>query len=315
MSTDFFIDARQLAYFPVESADFSPAVDARYLAFHAVRSMVAEADLTPKPGLVDRRGSGSHADLNLALMHRSALSLFSCFRTMATMANRACPTQSLREQLAAIGRDGEETMFAATGGVNTHKGAIWAIGLLVSGASMCPYDRIDPATVAQYAADVAHHPDSRAPDRSTNGSGVIRRFRVVGARGEAQEGFPSVIERGLPALRAARKQGADEDSARLDALMAIMAELDDTCLLHRGGWKALDGAKSGARKVIECGGTATEGGRRALDHLDKSLLEQNVSPGGSADLLAATLFLDAIEKDDRKPYLEFKFGEGELWRY
>lgn len=307
MFKDFFINTRQQAYFPVVSTEFSLDVDARYLAFHAVSSMIAEADLTPKPGLVDRRGSGSHTDLNLVLMHRSALSLFSCFRTMATTAYRTSPTQSLREQLAVIGRYGEETMFAATGGVNTHKGAIWAIGLLVSGASMCPDNRANPATVAQCAATVARHPDSRALDISTNGSGVVSRFRVGGARGEAQKGFPSVIERGLPVLRAARKQGADEDSARLDALMAIMAELDDTCLLHRGGWKALDSAQSGARKVIECGGTATEEGRRALDHLDKSLLEQNVSPGGSADLLAATLFLDSIEKDDRKAYHEFKF--------
>lgn len=305
MSRDFFIETRQPAYFP---AELSTDADARYLAFRAVRSMVAEADLTPKPGLVDRRGSGSHTDLNLALMHRSALSLFTCFQVMATTAAGACPTQSLREQLAAIGREGEETMFAATGGVNTHKGAIWAIGLLVSGAAMRPGDWADPAVVAQCAAAVACQPDSLAPNLTTNGSEVVSRFRVGGARGEAQEGFPSVIKRGLPALRAARKRGADEDSARLDALMAIMAELDDTCLLHRGGRKVLDGAKSGARKVIECGGAATAEGRRAMECLDRSLLEQNVSPGGSADLLAATLFLDSIKKEDSKTYLKFKIG-------
>ncbi len=305
--------ARQLDCFPVEAAKFSTDVDARYLAFQAVRSMLAEVDLTPKPGLVDRRGSGSHSDLNLSLMRRSALSLFSCFQGMAFVANRACATQSLREQLAVIGREGEETMFAATGGVNTHKGAIWALGLLVSGASMCPDDRAKPDRIARCAARIACHPDSQAPNMSTNGSGVMSRFRVDGARGEAQKGFPSVTVRGLPTLWEARKRGVDEDSARLDALLAIMAELDDTCLLHRGGWKALAGAQSGASKVIEYGGTATAEGRRALDHLDKSLLAQNVSPGGSADLLAATLFLDSIAADDPKTYLEFEFG-GQLWK-
>lgn len=311
--SNVFSAARQLDYFPVEADKSSTDVDARYLSFQAVRSMLAEVDLTPKPGLVDRRGSGSHSDLNLSLMHRSALSLYSCFQEMAIVANRACATQVLREQLAVIGRAGEKTMFAVTGGVNTHKGAIWALGLLVSGASMCPDERVKPAMVAQYAAMIAGHPDSQSPHMSTNGSRVISRFQVDGARGEAQNGFPSVIERGLPTLWNARKRGVDENSARLDALMAIMAELDDTCLLHRGGWKALAVAKSGARKVIECGGTATAEGYRALEHLDKSLLAQNVSPGGSADLLAATLFLDSIATDAPKTYLEFEFG-GQLWK-
>lgn len=306
-------DTRQSDSFPTEAAKFSTDIDARYLALQAVRSMISEVDLTPKPGLVDRRGSGAHSDLSLSLMHRSALSLFSCFQEMASAANRACATQSLRERLAVIGREGEKTMFAVTGGVNTHKGAIWALGLLVSGAAMCPDGREDPAGVAQYAAMIAYHSDSQASNLSTNGSSAVSRFRVDGARGEAQKGFPSVIERGLPALWTARKQGADEDSARLDALMAIMAELDDTCLLHRGGWRALTCAKNGARKVVECGGTATAKGRQALEHLDKSLLAQNVSPGGSADLLAATLFLDSIAIDARKTCLEIEFG-GQLWK-
>jgi triphosphoribosyl-dephospho-CoA synthase len=101
-----------------------------------------------------------------------------------------------------------------------------------------------------------------------------------------------VIDIGLPALRTARSKGIGETFARLDTLMAIMASLGDTCLLHRGGWAALAAAQSGARAVIDRGGSSTAAGWRALQHLDAVLLAHWASPGGSADLLAACLFLD-----------------------
>jgi triphosphoribosyl-dephospho-CoA synthase len=99
---------------------------------------------------------------------------------------------------------------------------------------------------------------------------------------------------GLPALRSARARGAGEQCARLDALMAIMAHLDDTCLLHRGGWSAVAAAQRGARQVLAHGGAATAAGRRALLALDAELLRRQASPGGCADLLAACLFLDDL---------------------
>jgi len=94
---------------------------------------------------------------------------------------------------------------------------------------------------------------------------------------------------------AARAQGADETCARLDALMAIMASLDDTCLLHRGGLPALEAAQSGARAVLAAGGSGKPAGWRALLRLDAELLARNASPGGCADLLAACLFLDRAQ--------------------
>jgi triphosphoribosyl-dephospho-CoA synthase len=127
---------------------------------------------------------------------------------------------------------------------------------------------------------------------------VVERYGVGGARGEAQQGFPHVINIGLPMLRDARTRGVPETFVRLDALLAIMAHLDDTCLLYRGGPTACNAAKDGARTVIAAGGTSTSEGWIALQRLDKTLLALNASPGGSADLLAATLFLDFIVGDN-----------------
>jgi triphosphoribosyl-dephospho-CoA synthase len=303
--------------FPEASREDVRACDPTWIAGIAVDAMIAEARLTPKPGLVDGRGSGCHADLSLDLMERSARSLRPCFQGMARAATVGHPGPGLRETLAAIGREGEQAMYAATEGVNTHKGAIFALGLLVAGAVMAT-DPADAAQVARLAAAIAAHRDGNAPDPGqTNGGRAMRRYHVVGALGEAQAGFPHVVDAALPALRMSRRRGADEDCARLDALMAIMADLDDTCLLHRGGTAALDAAKTGAQEVLARGGTANAAGRAALDRLDRTLRNRNVSPGGSGDLLAATLFLDVLATpSSTPPRVDIdQHGEPQPWNY
>jgi triphosphoribosyl-dephospho-CoA synthase len=278
---------------------------ARQLADLAVDVLAAEAMLTPKPALVDGRGSGVHLDLDLPAMLKSAGSLHGTFLNMAEAAAAAGqePNQALREQLARIGRSGERCMFAATGGSNAHRGAIWVLGLLVAAraiqgdasprGAVVPRGEAGPRETAALAARIAAFPDRYAPAQDSHGARACRRYGVRGARGEAVAGFPHVIEVGLPAMRAARAKGADESCARLDALMAIMATLDDTCLLHRGGLSALQAAQRGARATLMAGGSSSAAGRRALLRLDAELVKRNASPGGCADLLAACIFLDS----------------------
>jgi triphosphoribosyl-dephospho-CoA synthase len=279
------------------------------LADLAVDVLAAEAMLTPKPALVDARGSGAHRDLDLPRMLKSAGSLHGTFLNMATAAAGREPDQALREQLARIGRSGERHMFAATGGSNAHRGAIWVLGLLVAARAIqgeasprgqsrprgetSPRGEAGPRETAALAARIAAFPDRYAPAQDSHGARVCRRHGVRGARGEAVAGFPHVIEVGLPALWGARAKGADETCARLDALMAIMATLDDTCLLHRGGIPALEAAQRGARDTLMAGGSSSAAGRRALLRLDAELVKRNASPGGCADLLAACIFLDS----------------------
>jgi len=256
-----------------------------------VRALILEALLTPKPALVDQRGPGAHRDLDLAKLLRSARALRGTFHRMALDAAASTAGVRLRERLGALGRGGERAMLEATGGSNAHRGAIWVLGLLVAATALAGSDAA-PREAAATAAGLARLPDRHAPRRLSNGARVCREFGVAGARGEAAAGFPHVIEVGLPALAAARHRGAPESCARLDALLAIMASLDDTCLLHRGGWAAVHAARGGARRVLALGGSATAAGAAALLALDAELMRRNASPGGCADLLAACLFLD-----------------------
>ncbi|SAK84786.1 triphosphoribosyl-dephospho-CoA synthase [Caballeronia catudaia] len=266
------------------------------IATKAVDALIAEARLTPKPALVDENGSGAHRDLDLDTMLRSANALQPSFLAMARAASNAQPSQVLREQLARIGREGEAAMMRATGGSNAHRGALWIIGLLCAGASMNATD--DSESICLSAADIARFDDRYAPASVTasHGARAAQRFHVRGARGEARDGFPHALRIGLPALDDARARGSNESDARLDALVSIIASLDDTCLLHRGGLQALEAAQRGARTVIECGGVASGAGRRALKALHETLMKLNASPGGAADLLAATLFLDSLRR-------------------
>lgn len=265
------------------------------LADLAVEALIDEADLSPKPALVDRRGSGAHSDLDLRLMHASALSLWPCFKDMADAAQAfGVVSQPLREALGQIGREGEACMLATTGGVNTHRGAIWAVGLLVASRALAP-DDLEPASIAARAGRIALIDDRFAPAQApSHGQQVQRRYAVRGAREEAQLGFPSVVLHGLPQLRRSRAAGSSEASARLDALLAIMARLDDTCVLWRAGRHGLQVMHQGAQAVLAAGGSATLAGRRALHRLDNHLRVCNASPGGAADLLAACLFLDHL---------------------
>ena len=271
------------------------ATRAGWLANRAVDALVAEALLTPKPALVDRRGPGAHGDLDLDRLLRSATSLRESFEEMAECAAERVPTETLREELGCIGRSAEQAMLAATGGSNAHRGAIWVLGLLIAARVMCGSNEArGAAATAEAAAKIARLPDRFAPRAGSNGSRVRDRYGVEGARGEARAGFPHVIHVGLPALRSARLRGLAETHAQLDALLSIMTRLADTCLLHRGGRPALEAAQAGARAVIAAGGTSTTAGWRALKALDADLLERWASPGGSADLLAACLFLDDL---------------------
>jgi triphosphoribosyl-dephospho-CoA synthase len=263
------------------------------LSTTAVSVLLEEVELTPKPALVDRRGNGAHHDLDLVKIRRSARSLQVGFADIARAATVEKPLLLLREQIGRIGRDMEMDMLKATGGSNAHRGSIWVLGLLVAAAQRL-LER-NPARIAAAAAALAQLPDRFARLSVSNGERARLRFGVSGARGEAQAAFPHVIRVGLPMLRSARHRGVPEDYARLDALMAIMASLDDTCLLHRGGLAVLDIAKAGAQAVLAVGGTSDPTGLEGLYHLHTELMTRWASPGGSADLLAATLFLDRLE--------------------
>ena len=268
----------------------------RQLASLAVQALVDEAELTPKPALVDLRGTGAHHDLSLCLLIRSAQSLEPYFLLMAEAADRAPAGIALRERLGLLGRKAELAMMQVTGGVNTHRGAIWAVGLLIAAAAQGM--DMSAEAICRRAGLLALLPDSKAAPAPTHGWLAAVRYGAGGARAEAQSGFPHLLNAGLPALQRARSRGVGETHARLDALLAMMATLEDTCLLHRGGWEALYAAQGGAIRVLDCGGSSTAEGDQALQCLHESLMRLRSSPGGAADMLAATLFIDRVAFDE-----------------
>ena len=262
------------------------------IARHATHALIEEASLTPKPALVDGRGHGAHRDLSLSLLLHSAQVLEPYFTQIAETARCHATDFHLREELGAIGREAECAMLRVTNGINTHRGAIWALGLLVAGAAQS--ETSNESEICRRAAALAAIPDSARPTYISNGLNVQTKYGANGARAEAIAGFPHIINKGLPALRAALKEGKSETDARLYALLTIMTTLEDTCLLHRGGRAALEAAQRGAAQVLACGGYSTVEGKTAMKHLHENLMTLWASPGGSADMLASTLFVDRI---------------------
>lgn len=264
----------------------------REIADAAVTALHDEVDLTPKPGLVDRRGSGAHDDMTRDMLHASAEALHPALAECACAAEQLAAGPALRARIGVIGRDGERAMLAATGGVNTHRGALWALGLLsaATGAGM-----VGTAATVTYAAQLARLPDPASGPRPgtavSHGALARKRYHAGGAPGQARAGFPHITRYALPALRS----GPDRTQARLHALLALMAHLDDTCLLHRGGPTGLAAVQAGARAVLRSGGLHTPEGRQHFTDLDRLCAARRLSPGGAGDLLAAALFLDTLD--------------------
>jgi triphosphoribosyl-dephospho-CoA synthase len=226
-------------------------------------------------------------------MRRSARTIAPYFAKMAFAAAVAPMDKELRATVAAIGREAEAAMLRTTAGSNAHKGAIWLLGLLVCAASESA--DLQSENIARNAGYLARLPDHARPQIVSHGELVRNRYGATGARGEACANFPHVIGVGLPALTEARRTGRTEQDSRLLALLEIMSHLDDTCVLYRGGTEAQRVVHRGSTQVLAVGGPGTPEGNAALRDFDRELVRRRISPGGSADLLAATLFLDALE--------------------
>ncbi|TCW86940.1 triphosphoribosyl-dephospho-CoA synthase MdcB [Burkholderia sp. SRS-46] len=268
--------------------------DAERIAELAEHSLVLEIETYPKPGLVSHVDTGSHSDMDAVTFARSAAVLRPYFTELA--AAGACDAEMAA--LRKIGLRAEHAMLAATGGVNTHRGAIFGLGLLCAAAGRrgmtgaAPGASLGAVVAWRWGADILGGP--RLPD--SHGERASRRYGVGGARGEAAGGYATVYRVGLPALRrAARDVPGDPEAARVDACFALIAALDDTNLLHRGGQAGLDFARASARAFVARGGVRAPGWRHRAAAVHRAFVARRLSPGGAADLLAMSVFVDALE--------------------
>ncbi len=277
--------------------------DAAGIAARAAAALLTELETYPKPGLVSLVDSGSHDDMDAGTFRRSVAAIAPFFARLAQAGTADAPLATLR----AIGLEAEAAMLAATGGVNTHRGAIFALGLLCAAAGASADD------LSGYVRDTwGEALAGERPASGSHGAGAMYRFGVGGARGEAAAGFPAAVRVGLPALREGRRLAVegpspargrkwpDEDgrdeAARVQAFFALLAHVDDTNLLHRGGVEGLAFAHACARGFLDAGGVGAAGWRERAVAIHRAFVARRLSPGGSADLLAVTLFLDAAER-------------------
>jgi triphosphoribosyl-dephospho-CoA synthase len=268
------------------------------IAEAAFDALAEELATWPKPGLVSYVDNGSHDDMDAATLLRSAVALRPFFAELAEAgfdrANMSC--------LRAIGLRAETAMLAATGGVNTHRGTIFGLGLLCAAAGMTAVLSDDgtakaPAKLGTFVAQRWGEDIRRGPiPLHSHGSAALRRYGAGGARGEAAAGFPSIYTIGLPALHLGQAIAPrDPAAAHVQACFALIAEVCDTNLLHRGGAEGARYAREATAAFLSDGGIVAPEWRERAAAVHAGFVTRRLSPGGCADLLAMTLFVDSLE--------------------
>ena len=280
---------------PVDRSAFQAA-----LGRAATVSLYDELALEPKPGLVSFVDAGSHDDMDGGTFLRSLFALRRYFPQVTALGAAGASFA----QLEALGIVAEARMLRATRGVNTHRGAIFTLGLLcaAAGAVDMAGDRCTPQAVrAMLLVRWGDALGERAGrPRDSNGARAASRHGLRGAGLEAALGLPSLFEHVLPALRAARAAGASERLARLHALVKAMAVLEDTNLVHRGGLDSLRDVQALAREWLRGGGALHADALGRARRLHAEFVARRLSPGGAADLLAAACWLERVERLPRR---------------
>jgi triphosphoribosyl-dephospho-CoA synthase len=274
---------------PAEAGRAAPAdAAARQLGRAALAALHDELALAPKPGLVSFEDSGSHSDMDARTFVRSLFALRHRYPRFVVLGAQGA-------DFAALAREGqaaEAQMLAATAGINTHRGAIFSLGLLCAaagalGAAGRPLqaDALREALLTHWGPALAAR-DVRC--------GAARVHGLRGANAEAAAGMPVLFDTALPALQSALAAGLGPQAARLQAFFATLAVLDDTNLAHRGGLQGLRWAQARAASWLDAGGAHAPGAIARARGLHRDFVQRRLSPGGAADVLAAACWLQRV---------------------
>jgi len=270
------------------AAALVPATTVPSLIAHlATDALRAELNTTPKPGLVDRNDNGAHKDMDLALMNRS-INALQPFMVELAVYGQVCGRQNAvpeAEKVRQIGIDAEKAMLSATSGVNTHRGALFAMGLTTLAAAWCMAH--DGKAQEQQLRDLIMRVAGQfVPTAGTHGNDAVNAHRVIGALDLAKAGYEQLFKDWLPAYRAFLADDASTACHRL--LLLIMSHLDDTNVIHRVGYEQAQQVKQEAQTLLNSYSTA------GMEAMNRDYIARNVSPGGSADMVALTIFNHAI---------------------
>lgn len=263
------------------------------------KALLKEVCLSPKPGLVDMNNSGSHRDMDFSTFV-SSISAIVPWLDAFYQYGLSFPLQQQQNFLTGIrpiGIECEHAMFQATHQVNTHKGGIFAFGLLLGAIGKLqqhaqPIDyQLICEEVAKICRGIVKQELTGQQHANTVGEKLFKLHQLTGARGEAESGYRTVREISLPVYCQMRSDGYDEETSLLQALLYLLAYNQDTNLVSRGGLQGLAFVQEAAKQLIDKGGIYHPKGRQFLYELDLALIQRNLSPGGSADLIAITWFL------------------------
>ena len=267
-----------------QAADLVPMTTVPYLIAHlASDALRAELFTTPKPGLVDRNDNGAHKDMDLTLMSKSIDALQPYFVKLAL--NGSQNATPAAETVRRIGLEAEKAMLEATSGVNTHRGALFAMGLTTLAAAWCMKQngKVDEKQLRDLIMQVA---GQFAPTAGTHGNDAVNAHRVTGALDLAKAGYTQLFNDWLPAYRGYLADDAETALHRL--LLRIMCQLDDTNVIHRVGYEQAQQVKQEALALLN--NYSAEG----MEAMNRDYIARNISPGGSADMVALTLFIHSI---------------------
>ena len=285
---------RGLATAHVAQRPSAPVLAPQTIGRAATLALYDELALSPKPGLVTLIDNGSHADMDAHTFMRSLFALRSYFVSIATLGAQGASFQALQR----CGIEAEARMLAATAGVNTHRGAIFMLGMLcaAAGAASTGGRALHPALVRDtLLARWGDALEDRARRTSTLPGGIAaRRYGLRSASAEAAAGFPVLFETAVPAMTGGRARRVSRQHVLLDTLFSIMAVLDDSNLAHRGGLQGLRHAQRAAREFLGAGGASRPDGVAAARALADDFVIRRLSPGGAADTLAAACWMQRL---------------------
>lgn len=272
----------------------------------AVKSMLLEVTATPKPGLVDRNNSGAHRDMDFYTFMESSASQVHTFYKCALEGLRfeGKDKKELLKLIRPIGIEGENKMFKATSGINTHKGLIFSLGIIAAAAGLQykeTQQNMDVEDICHKVTEITEgivfrelkHKNNK--DALTYGEKLFKRYGIKGIRGEVESGFYTVRNHSLPILRELMKGKESINDNLVQVLLHLMTVVEDVNILGRHGIEELEYVRTVARETLDLGGIFTEKGRERILKLDEEFIQRNISPGGSADLLAVTLMFYFLE--------------------
>ena len=266
----------------------------------AARSMEEEVLLSPKPGLVDALDNGAHPDMDLSLFLVSAEAVRPYLEEIGRITPPDGDLRPVLQAIRPVGILAEQAMFKATGGVNTHKGQIFSLGICTAAAERTQGGALsvldEASRICSGISGELHISPDPADESVSNGQKAFLKYGSTGIRGEAERGFPSVRYHALPAFRRILACGGNREEAALEALITLMTVAEDSNVLHRRGMEGLAILRSMAGEFILSGGMLRKDALSDLTEMNSLFIRENISPGGCADLLALTLFLSALEQ-------------------